>query len=93
MKLFLFGIAVFAAVSGPAHAKQWKSGDRSFQSGENQPYVITDGSTSTKCKIQTWPVNSQTATLDCDDGKKHTMELIPPNAIRIDGMLLEPMLD
>lgn len=93
MKLFLIGIAALAVVTGSASAKQWKSGEVAFQSGEGQPFVITDQGIATICTISSWPADSPIATLDCDDGKKHTMELIPPNAVKIDGMLLDPALD
>lgn len=91
MKLFLSALIV-AAAAGVAQAKEWRTGDVLFQSGAGA-YVITNEAASTSCRIHSWPVDNPVATLSCDDGKLHTMELVPPNSVKVDGMLLSPVVD
>lgn len=72
-------LAVSGAAAQEPQGKAWY--DRTcmvkLQSAPDAPFVVSklDGSYRNACTIVDWPVNSPTATMECNNGSKATMEL------------------
>lgn len=58
-----------------------------MQSAPDTPFIVSkvDGSYRNACTIADWPISSPTATLECEDGSRPTMELQGDDVL-LDGL-------
>lgn len=84
-----------ALLALPASAKTWVDAACVYMLESRDaelPFVFasTDGQKSRACKVLEWPMNTDIATLECDDGSTPKVAFMPSEQVLFDGIHLYP---
>jgi hypothetical protein len=82
-------LLLFALVSTPASAKTWIDAECQvllMSNPDGYTYVSFEIGTDTFCEMTAWPFNSDTASLQCDNGWTLSMQFVGKERVVIDGV-------
>lgn len=92
MKSIITAVLLLVPVAASAEVWVAQTCDMMLESrtGAERPFVFTAAARNAECRVYSWPMNTDVATMECSDGTRPTMALMPSGQVVFDGIHLYP---